>query len=149
MKYEQDGSRSTTRTRDSRKFAKNYVALVEMHLQAASLCNELKGFREKVALRGKFYENVSCRYSSVYATVFSRKSKYRLNLKLSTNRIFRHRMQLKLLPRSTSQVKNEIAGERSFSVKVIYLCNRMFSCVLFYFKTNAFTLCFLLEKIFV
>jgi hypothetical protein len=61
----------TTRTRDSPKVPKNYVALVEMHLQAAGLCSELKGFREKVALRVDFTSRATWR---VCPTVYSSQS---------------------------------------------------------------------------
>lgn len=47
IRWHRPGGNVTTRTRDSPKVPKNYVA-VEMHLQAAGLCSELKGFREKV-----------------------------------------------------------------------------------------------------
>lgn len=67
----------TTRTRDSPKVPKNYVALVEMHLQAAGLCSELKGFREKVALRVDFTSSATCRvYTTKRVTIYSHGSKH-------------------------------------------------------------------------
>lgn len=51
-----EGGGAWYNARDSPKFRKNYVALAETRLRPTGLCNELKGFRGKVALRVRFYE---------------------------------------------------------------------------------------------